>query len=210
MREPQNALLRSLLGFLSRNISRKGIHTEISPLRFASVEMTKGRAVLPGRTVAQWKIGSRSFISTLNLPQASRLAGMAKGKVRNEPTALPRNSIPSDELWVPHICPIFADVGYRRSSPQARRGRRIHTRVFTGAPCSHQRTWAENDGRPQISYFALLARATCAALLKKSRMNSINATRLHRKSGGKPTTAFRIGILNELRQLPFELTDSLK
>ena len=59
-----------------------------------------------------------------------------------------------------------------------------------GAPCSHQRTWAENDGRPQISYFALLARATCAALLKESRMKSINATGLHRKSGGKPHQSF--------------------
>jgi hypothetical protein len=36
----------------------------------------------------------------------------------------------------------------------------------------------------QISYFALLARTT--ALLKESRMKSINATGLHRKSGGKP------------------------
>ena|SRR5277367_6274142 len=54
-------------------------------------------------------------------------------------------------------------------------------------------TWAENDGRPQISYFALLAGATCAALLKESRMKSINATGLHRKSGGKPSTVFGSG-----------------
>ena len=48
-------------------------------------------------------------------------------------------------------------------------------------------------GDPGFSYFALLARVTCAALLKESRMKSINATGLHRKSGGKPTTAFRSG-----------------
>ena len=58
--------------------------------------------------------------------------------------------------------------------------------LLTGAPCSPERTWAENDGRPQNSYFALLARATCAALLKESRMKSINATGHHRKSVGKP------------------------
>ena len=43
----------------------------------------------------------------------------------------------------------------------------------------------------RIFYFALLARATCAALRKESRMKSLNATGLHRKSGGKPSTAFR-------------------
>ena len=61
--------------------------------------------------------------------------------------------------------------------------------LYRGAPRSPQHTWAENDGRPQISYFALLARATCAALLKESRMKSIDATGLHRKSGGKPYKA---------------------
>ena len=40
--------------------------------------------------------------------------------------------------------------------------------------------------RTRISYFALLARSTCAALLKESRMKSIHATGLHRKFGGKP------------------------
>ena len=38
--------------------------------------------------------------------------------------------------------------------------------------------------RTRISYFALLATSTCAALLKESRMRSINATVLDRKSGG--------------------------
>ena len=39
---------------------RRSIHTEISPLRFASVEMTKGRAALPERVVAEVK---RLFIT---------------------------------------------------------------------------------------------------------------------------------------------------
>ena len=43
----------------------------------------------------------------------------------------------------------------------------------------------------RISYFALLATTTCAALRKESRMQIIKATGLHRKSGGSPTTAFR-------------------
>src|SRR5580658_2395483 len=36
----------------------------------------------------------------------------------------------------------------------------------------------------RISYFALLATTTCAALRKESRMQIIKATGLHRKSGG--------------------------
>ena len=39
---------------------RGSIHTEISPLRFASVEMTKGRVALPERVVAEEK---RFFIA---------------------------------------------------------------------------------------------------------------------------------------------------
>jgi hypothetical protein len=38
-----------------KTFPRKNIHTEISPLRFASVEMTKGRAVLPESVVAEQK-----------------------------------------------------------------------------------------------------------------------------------------------------------
>jgi hypothetical protein len=37
---------------LSKTLSRESIHTEISPLRFAPVEMTKGRGALPGTVVA--------------------------------------------------------------------------------------------------------------------------------------------------------------
>jgi len=36
----------------------------------------------------------------------------------------------------------------------------------------------------RISYFALLATTTCAALREESRMQIIKATGLHRKSGG--------------------------
>jgi hypothetical protein len=38
--------------------------------------------------------------------------------------------------------------------------------------------------RTRISYFALLATSTCAALRTESRMQILNATGLHRKSGG--------------------------
>jgi hypothetical protein len=38
--------------------------------------------------------------------------------------------------------------------------------------------------RARISYFALLATTTCAALVKESRMQPIKATGFHRKSGG--------------------------
>jgi hypothetical protein len=38
--------------------------------------------------------------------------------------------------------------------------------------------------RTRISYFALLATTTCAALREESRMQIIKATGLHRKSGG--------------------------
>jgi len=46
-------------------------------------------------------------------------------------------------------------------------------------------------GDPTFSYFALLARATRAVLRKENRMKSVNATSLHRKSGGKPSKVFR-------------------
>jgi hypothetical protein len=36
-----------------KTFPRESIHTEISPLRFASVEMTKGRAALPERELAE-------------------------------------------------------------------------------------------------------------------------------------------------------------
>jgi hypothetical protein len=36
----------------------------------------------------------------------------------------------------------------------------------------------------RISYFALLAMSTCAALLRESRMQIIKATSLHRRSVG--------------------------
>jgi hypothetical protein len=105
-------------------------------------------------------------------------------------------------LWGPIPAPIagcptsrsfFARCGIPQGSPSSL----LWTpQLRRGAPgCSHQRTWAENDGRPQISYVALLARATCAALLKESRMKSINATGLHRKSGGEALHRFSLRTL---------------
>src|ERR1700728_822781 len=40
-------------GRVAKTFPGKSIHTEISPLRCAPVEMTKGRAVLPGTVVAE-------------------------------------------------------------------------------------------------------------------------------------------------------------
>jgi hypothetical protein len=52
--------------------------------------------------------------------------------------------------------------------------------------CEPQRTYplSSRPERTRISYFALLATATCAALRKESRMQIIEATGFHRKSGG--------------------------
>jgi hypothetical protein len=64
---------------LSKNISRKSIHTEISQLRCAPVEMTKGRAVLPGTVVD----GQKLFFITLGGragPMTSPVE-MTKGRV---------------------------------------------------------------------------------------------------------------------------------
>jgi len=96
---------------------------------------------------------------------------------------------------VPHVRPSVARISYHAAlaatTYAAFSQRKPHEIAQRQQPRQEIRdTWAENDGRPQISYFALLARATCAALLEESRMQSINATDLHRKPGGKPTTAF--------------------
>ena len=52
--------------------------------------------------------------------------------------------------------------------------------------CEPQRTYplSSRRERTRISYFALLATTTCAALRKESRMQIIEATGFHRKSGG--------------------------
>src|ERR1700721_3112692 len=44
-----------------KTFSRKSIHTEISPLRCAPVEMTKGRAALPGTVVAEQESPKREI-----------------------------------------------------------------------------------------------------------------------------------------------------
>jgi hypothetical protein len=47
--------------------------------------------------------------------------------------------------------------------------------------------------RTRISYFALLATATCAALRRESRMQIPNTTGLNRKSGGAQWRDLRFG-----------------
>src|SRR6202021_694970 len=54
-----------------KTFSRKSIHTEISPLRCAPVEMTKGRAVLPGTVVAE----RGPFFINLDEPTAQDFSG---------------------------------------------------------------------------------------------------------------------------------------
>jgi hypothetical protein len=52
---------REKLRLARKTFPRRSIHTEISPLRYATVEMTKGRAVLSWRVVAQWQPLFRTF-----------------------------------------------------------------------------------------------------------------------------------------------------
>ena len=54
-----------------KTFSRMSIHTEISPLRCAPVEMTKGRAVLPGTVVAE----RGPFFINLDEPTAQDFSG---------------------------------------------------------------------------------------------------------------------------------------
>jgi hypothetical protein len=54
--------------------------------------------------------------------------------------------------------------------------------------------------RTRISYFALLATSTCAALRTESRMQILNATGLHRKSGGAQWRDLRSFLGNDFRQ----------
>jgi hypothetical protein len=58
--------------------------------------------------------------------------------------------------------------------------------IWTGAPCSHQRTWAEEDGATRISYHGAPPTTACAAFIKESRMKFANAIKLDRKSGAQP------------------------
>src|ERR1700677_667621 len=56
--------------------------------------------------------------------------------------------------------------------------------VFKGVCPSTLALFSSRPERTRISYFALLATSTCAALRRESRMQMLNATGLHRKSGG--------------------------
>jgi hypothetical protein len=49
---------------------------------------------------------------------------------------------------------------------------------------NHSPSLSSRPERTRISYFALLATSTCAALRRESRMHMLKATGLHRKSGG--------------------------
>jgi hypothetical protein len=54
----------------SKTFPGKSIHTEISPLRCASVEMTKGRAALPGRIVVGRKlVSSAGLLCSQEFPE---------------------------------------------------------------------------------------------------------------------------------------------
>src|ERR1700677_4390704 len=60
---------------------RESIHTEISPLRYAPVEMTKGKVALPGRAVAGLKHPMSESIHTEISPLRCAPVEMTKGKV---------------------------------------------------------------------------------------------------------------------------------
>ncbi len=109
-----------------------------------------------------------SFVGSLNFMRLSLKERRTRGPVQSCVQEIRGISLVFREMWATASRP----SSLPRSPP-----------LRTGAPCSHQRTWAENDGRPQISYFALLARATCAALLKESRMKLRNVTTFERESG---------------------------
>jgi hypothetical protein len=86
------------------------------------------------------------------------------------------DSIPAPIAGCPTSRSFFARCGIPQASPSSLL--RV-SQLRRGAPRSPQRTWAEKDGRPQISYFALLAVATGPSTPRVSTGNL----------GGSPTTA---------------------
>jgi hypothetical protein len=62
-------------------------------------------------------------------------------------------------------------------------------RLWTGAPCSHQRTWAEKDGAPRISYHGAPPTTACAAFIKESRMKFGTPTSSTGNPGEAPSNA---------------------
>ena len=56
--------------------------------------------------------------------------------------------------------------------------------MFLAEPLARITELSSRPERTRISYFALLATSTCAALRTESRLQILNATGLHRKSGG--------------------------
>jgi hypothetical protein len=76
----------------------------------------------------------------------------------------------------------FRALGHRNRKSLYRVGSGLHLALLSmGAPPSPLSSRPE---RIRISYFALLATTTGAALRKESRMQTLKATGLHRKSGG--------------------------
>jgi hypothetical protein len=61
---------------------------------------------------------------------------------------------------------------------------KITATTTTGDTTTAKVSWTFRWARPRISYFALLATTTCAALLGESRMQALEATAHVRKSGG--------------------------
>ena len=76
--EPQVPLFGTLC---RKTFPRESIHTEISPLRYAPVEMTKGRVALPGRAVAGLKHPMSESIHTEIPPLRCAPVKMTKGRV---------------------------------------------------------------------------------------------------------------------------------
>jgi hypothetical protein len=147
--------------------------------------------VIPSKLACRWQVkGGRNALCALSpppVPGAPHLARFSRdvGYHGSRPQASGESH---NSTRVPHVRPSVARISYyaalATTTYAAFSRRKPHAIAQRHQPRQEIRdTWA---GDPQISYFALLARATCAALLKESRMKSINTTGLHRKSGGKP------------------------
>jgi hypothetical protein len=84
------------------------------------------------------------------------------------------------------ICLVLADVGYRRPPPQASYGLHNYVRVpYVRTSVRGPKTMGDPD-----FLLEALARATCAAFIKESRMKFRGASKLNRKSGGSPNDCF--------------------
>jgi len=103
------------------------------------VQMSELDAWLPN----QWKIRLAAPMP-VNPVTAYRLQQIQRGRPRNPQSA---SSVLSTQL----LACCSRDVGNRRPCPKASRGPHCSTRV---PQCSHQRTWAENEGRSPPKAFS--------------------------------------------------------